>query len=68
MIAGPAVRTEEIIYAEVDLDRLRGSRWMLDVAGHYARPDIFELIVHGESRNMISAAGPVAERTASEPS
>jgi nitrilase len=40
-IAGPLVEREELLYAEVDLRRLAGSKWMLDVAGHYARPDVF---------------------------
>jgi hypothetical protein len=26
---------------------------MLDVAGHYGRPDVFELIVHTDARQMI---------------
>ena len=54
VIAGPARMTEEILYAEVDPRHLRGSRWMLDVAGHYARPDVFELIVRREPRRMIA--------------
>ncbi len=29
---------------------------MLDVAGHYAKPDVFELIVHTDVRRMISLA------------
>jgi hypothetical protein len=29
---------------------------MLDVAGHYARPDVFELIVHREAHPMIRVA------------
>jgi nitrilase len=52
-IAGPARRREEILYAEIDPQRLRGSKWMLDVAGHYGRPDVFELIVHTDARRMI---------------
>jgi nitrilase len=52
-IAGPLHEEEGILYAEVDLAQMRGSRWMLDVAGHYARPDVFELIVHREARPMI---------------
>ncbi len=50
IVAGPAHEREEILYAEIDPRQLRGSKWMLDVAGHYARPDIFELVVHTEPR------------------
>ena len=57
MIAGPASNKEEILYAEVDPQMMRGPKWMLDVAGHYARPDVFELIVHREPRPMIRVAG-----------
>lgn len=52
-IAGPVKHKEEILYAEIDTRQTRGPRWMLDVAGHYARPDIFELIVHSDERKMI---------------
>ena len=52
-IAGPVQKKEEILYAEIDPRQLRGPKWMLDVAGHYARPDVFELIVHREPRPMI---------------
>jgi len=46
VIAGPAEEEETILYAEVQPDELVGPRWQLDVAGHYGRPDVFELIVH----------------------
>jgi hypothetical protein len=36
---------------------------MLDVAGHYARPDIFELIVHRGARPMIKVAEDPAFRS-----
>ena len=52
-IAGPVRMKEEILYAEVDPRQMRGPKWMLDVAGHYGRPDVFELIVHREPRRMI---------------
>jgi nitrilase len=52
-IAGPARMKEEILYAEIDPRQMRGPKWMLDVAGHYARPDVFELIVHRDAHPMI---------------
>lgn len=45
-VAGPASQEETILYAEFDRSKITGPRWQLDIAGHYARPDIFELIVH----------------------
>jgi nitrilase len=54
IIAGPVREKEEILYAEIDPRETLGSRWKLDVAGHYARPDVFELIVHKRSSPMVS--------------
>ena len=45
-IAGPVRKQEEILYAEIDPRMVQGPKWMLDVAGHYARPDVFQLTVH----------------------
>jgi nitrilase len=53
VIAGPAHKCEQILVAEVDPAALKGPRWQLDVAGHYGRPDVFELIVHREPRPML---------------
>lgn len=63
-VAGPVRMKEEILYAEIDPRQMRGPKWMLDVAGHYARPDVFELIVHREPRRMIATreAEPPASR------
>jgi nitrilase len=60
IIAGPASGKEETLYADVDPQLMKGPKWILDVAGHYARPDVFELIVHGEPRPMIKMAGTPA--------
>jgi len=54
-IAGPLHEEEGILYAEVDPAQMRGPKWMLDVAGHYARPDVFELIVHTQARPVIAS-------------
>jgi nitrilase len=56
IIAGPALEQETILYAELDRARITGPRWQLDIAGHYARPDIFELIVHRKAKPLISGA------------
>jgi len=47
VVAGPAEQEETILYAEVHPDQLVGPRWQLDIAGNYARPDVFELRVRG---------------------
>lgn len=39
--------------AQVDPRQVHGPRWQLDVAGHYARPDIFTLTVHREDRPLV---------------
>jgi len=52
-LAGPLRDREGILYAQVDPSQI-GSKWMLDVAGHYARPDVFELTIHQEPRPLIA--------------
>jgi predicted amidohydrolase len=37
-----------LLYAEIDLERVGMARRSLDVVGHYARPDLFQL--HVDSR------------------
>jgi NAD(P)-dependent dehydrogenase (short-subunit alcohol dehydrogenase family) len=41
-IPGPLNEEEGIIYAEVEPRQMRGPEWNLDVAGHYARPDVID--------------------------
>jgi nitrilase len=45
IVAGPLRREAGVLYAEIDVARVAPSRRTLDVTGHYARPDIFELQV-----------------------
>jgi nitrilase len=49
VLAGPLHEQQDILFAEVDPRRITGPRWQLDVAGHYARADILELVVRGKS-------------------
>ena len=45
LLAGPAWDREETLYAELDLDDVVRGKMDLDVVGHYARPDVFQLTV-----------------------
>jgi nitrilase len=57
IIAGPSRAKEEVLYAEVDPSMTRRSHAIFDVAGHYGRPDVFELIVHQDPRPMLRVDG-----------
>jgi nitrilase len=59
IVAGPAREEETILYAEVDRAKITGPRWQLDIAGHYARPDIFELVVHRRAKPLLTEAREV---------
>ncbi len=45
-VVEPVWDREEMLIADLDLGEVTLSRVDMDVMGHYARPDIFELIVH----------------------
>jgi len=60
-IAGPLHQRAGILYAEVDPAQVRGARWMLDVAGHYGRPDVFQLFVQRQPHPMIKTKDAGAE-------
>jgi nitrilase len=45
VLAGPLVREEGILYADLDLDAARARRRLFDAVGHYNRPDVFRLTV-----------------------
>jgi nitrilase len=46
IIAGPLTKEEGILYAELDMSEISATKWSLDVAGHYARPDVFKFSVN----------------------
>lgn len=45
VLAGPIYDAETVVHAELDLDKIPQGRFDLDVVGHYARPDVFQLEV-----------------------
>lgn len=53
-LAGPVWDKEEILLADLDLSLLAQGRFDFDVTGHYARPDVFQLIINtGKKINVI---------------
>lgn len=46
VLAGPDYSGETILYAEIDPGAVVRGRYDFDVAGHYARPDVFQLSVN----------------------
>jgi nitrilase len=57
IIAGPAVETQKILYAEIEPRKLLEPRYWFDAAGHYGRPDVFQLTVNREPNPMLNTIG-----------
>ena len=53
IVAGPLHEKQEILYAHIDAGRAASSRRTFDVAGHYARPDLFRLVVDRKRQSPI---------------
>jgi len=54
ILAGPCYDGECILTADLNLDEIAEGKYDFDVAGHYARPDVFRLVVN-------ERAAPAAE-------
>ena len=55
VLAGPLFDEEGILTAELDLAEVARSKFDFDVVGHYARPDVFQLVVNEEpARSVLS--------------
>ncbi len=50
IVAGPDFSGETILYADIDLGEVVRGKYDFDVVGHYARPDVFRLIVDERPR------------------
>jgi nitrilase len=54
ILAGPLYGEEGILYADLDLADVARSKLDFDVVGHYARPDVFRLIVDERPRQSVT--------------
>jgi predicted amidohydrolase len=51
IIAGPVRGEETILIAEGSLDLVRSVKGAVDIAGHYSRPDVFNLKINRDGRD-----------------
>ena len=59
VLAGPAWGEETILTADLDLDDIGRGKFDFDVAGHYSRPDVFQLTVNEAPMRPVSPKGTV---------
>jgi nitrilase len=53
VLAGPVFEKDAILSADLDLGEIARGKYDLDVAGHYARPDVFQLIVNEAAQKPV---------------
>jgi len=53
-LAGPNMESEAILIAEIDRAQIVRGKYDLDVVGHYARPDIFQLHVDERPKQPVT--------------
>ncbi len=62
-LAGPNMEGEAILTAEIDRAQIVRGKYDLDVVGHYARPDIFQLQVDERPKQPVTIHPGEATRT-----
>jgi nitrilase len=61
VLAGPSFEGEAILTAEIDLAEIVRGKYDFDVVGHYARPDVFRLVVNEAEQRPVVREGGLAE-------
>jgi len=70
IIAGPLEGREGMLFADIDLADIPRGKFDFDVTGHYARPDVFQLVVNrrpAPAVSWISQAPQPGAETADSP-
>jgi nitrilase len=62
IMAGPLVRERGILIADLDLSTLPARKRLLDVTGHYSRPDVFRLTVDVRPRPAVTVEATEPEQ------
>ncbi|WP_157219935.1 carbon-nitrogen hydrolase family protein [Flavisphingomonas formosensis] len=57
ILAGPDFSGETILYADIDLGEVVRGKYDFDVVGHYARPDVFRLVVDEAAKAPVVRQG-----------
>jgi nitrilase len=65
VLAGPLHDTEGLLVANIDPADCERGKFDLDVVGHYARPDVFDLRVDTNRRNAVTFSSPFLNNTIS---
>lgn len=55
VLAGPHFEGEAILTADLDLNEIGRGKFDFDVAGHYSRPDVFQLVVNEAPMSAVVA-------------
>lgn len=53
-LAGPVFGEACILYADLDLGRIDEGHLVMDSSGHYARPDVFRLVVNKKPQQQVT--------------
>ncbi|MFS8068354.1 MAG: nitrilase, partial [Byssovorax sp.] len=54
VLAGPSFDGPGILTADLDLDAIVRGKFDLDVVGHYARPEVFQLHVNTQAAQAVT--------------
>jgi nitrilase len=60
VLAGPVFDGPAILTADLDLDDIARGKFDFDVAGHYARPDVFRLVVNEMATPVVVRESPTS--------